>query len=1241
MAAAELPRPGVDVIQEFQSAAPTIIRPTLVPFVAGAAKEIVEVTTADGLLNAAAKQGSYEQLPRVISQTSFPSPRNNIAEVNVEESTIRAFFQFGGALRELERDPGEAFLVAQNLATRPSVRAGLFTTSSGLNLDGLILILAFDVTARLNTTKDVIVTFSGNSLTPAQIIAQINAAVGETVASYITVDTKTRIVLTSTEYGAAASVTVRAGGSANSLFGWPSANEVRVEGSGFRAQDLNNNTTLSPWIEWSKGAYLIDGVAQSSLPSYSDSSGSPTNGDGFGFTDSDGVFSASFIADTTLFTGNNSLDLKVGDQFVADGIAPNNALIMRVETARFKLGTLNTKLSVFGDNGKVTSAVYDQSSVNTLLSSVPFAPRYAWFQARGLSVSTSNQAAVLTGSAVGTSATTATVTAPSAPAGSAPFALAGLTLDVDVTIDGVLQDTYTFTFTGGPFADLAAIIAAIGTNIPGAFAHLSTDNTKLALSTVKTGAQQVIDVKSSSTGLVALGFVAATDYSATGTDVDFEATPAVLLGGTQSFNFAGTDGETFVVKTSTDGGSTWSTTKTYTFATGHLTFTDIDGLITELTTATRWNGGTLPTTFTISNDGNKIKLTTTGGGPLTAIKVDASSTAIGTGATTELLFTGDVPDIGESALLGQRLKFKLNNRSYVYDVTFVSASLIDAVTSINELVGWPVASVGGDDENQLVLTSTLKGYASKIEVISDSDTTLSSTLLGFGSGNRIATGSGRPNPDFYLDISGNVNLGGEVLRSQITGDPFSPGTSDVYIQYRGLRKDVSAIASSPALLRISNVADLQTVLSPIRADNPLALGFFFMMINAPNIECTGLGIDEISGEEPYGTPEAYARVTDFLESEEVYAIAPLTHNETVAQIFKAHIESMSAPDQKGERILFINPEIPTRRVNDVIVSSTGGETTATSNQFVLDVNPIAGLAQRSLDPSSLSVDDDVVLEISVEGVVRRYSVASINSTLCVLRTTFGTTENKDAFFTTTTLSETLINESWELYVRGTPLVIPGSSLPDKQAIAETIQAKAQAYQQRRLYYVFPDKVEATVAGSDQVIEGFYAAAAAVGMVARFPPQQPFTNLPITGFTGVVGATDYFSNKQLNIIAAGSYILMQEVQGAPLICRMQCSTNISTIETRELSITKIVDFCAKFLRTGLRTFIGTFNITQPFLDTLSTVIQGMLQFLVENGIILGGDLNNLIQSKDSPDTVLVDVTLDVPFPCNYIRLTIVI
>jgi hypothetical protein len=227
-------------------------------------------------------------------------------------------------------------------------------------------------------------------------------------------------------------------------------------------------------------------------------------------------------------------------------------------------------------------------------------------------------------------------------------------------------------------------------------------------------------------------------------------------------------------------------------------------------------------------------------------------------------------------------------------------------------------------------------------------------------------------------------------------------------------------------------------------------------------------------------------------------------------------------------------------------------------------------------------------------------------------------------------------------VRGAPLLIPGSILEDKDAIAETVAAANAGINNRRVFSFFPDSVVAAVSGLDEIMPMYYYCSAVSGMIAAQPPQQGFTNLPVTGFTGVQGSNDRFSTRQLNIMAGGgTYVVVQDADGAPVISRHQLSTDITSIETRELSITKVVDFVAKFMRAGLRNFIGTFNITQPFLDTLSTVIQGMLQFLSEGGVILGGDLNNLIQDKDAPDTVLVDVTLDVPFPANYIRLTLVI
>jgi len=122
-------------------------------------------------------------------------------------------------------------------------------------------------------------------------------------------------------------------------------------------------------------------------------------------------------------------------------------------------------------------------------------------------------------------------------------------------------------------------------------------------------------------------------------------------------------------------------------------------------------------------------------------------------------------------------------------------------------------------------------------------------------------------------------------------------------------------------------------------------------------------------------------------------------------------------------------------------------------------------------------------------------------------------------------------------------------------------------------------------------------------------------------------------------AGGTYIVVQDTPTAPLIARMALTTDMTSVETRTDSITKVVDFTAKFLRRMLRSFIGRFNITQGFLDSLSSVAQGGLGFLVENGVLIGGTLNNIIQDEANPDSVLVDVLIDPPYPCNYIRITL--
>jgi hypothetical protein len=436
-------------------------------------------------------------------------------------------------------------------------------------------------------------------------------------------------------------------------------------------------------------------------------------------------------------------------------------------------------------------------------------------------------------------------------------------------------------------------------------------------------------------------------------------------------------------------------------------------------------------------------------------------------------------------------------------------------------------------------------------------------------------------------------------------------------------------------------------MAPIDTTNPLGLGLFFALVNAPGVQVTGLGVDAANANEPFGTSEAFARAAEFLEAFEVYALAPLSPEQTVGQIFNTHASFMSEPSQKGERIALFNGTQPTNAPDTLVASGANGNTLGTSG-LTLDTgipNLSALLLNKGISPvGTIAISSGVFLDIASDAL--SYSIESISGSIVTIRTTFTPGTNDDDFYATTPLNTPplpaqLIQEAFAVRIRGAALVTP-DGLPDKNAIAAAYSQISQSYGNRRFWNTAPDQCAATIGGVEQLLPGFYMNAGIVGMIGQQPPQQSFTNFPMAGYTRVVGSSNYFSESQMNIMAAGgTYIIVQDAPSAPLIARMALTTDLTSVETRTDSITKVVDFTAKFLRRGLKNFIGRFNITQAFLDQLGTVIGGLGGYLVEVGVLVGFNLNNIIQDTEAPDTVLVDVLIDPPYPCNYIRITLVI
>ena len=630
----------------------------------------------------------------------------------------------------------------------------------------------------------------------------------------------------------------------------------------------------------------------------------------------------------------------------------------------------------------------------------------------------------------------------------------------------------------------------------------------------------------------------------------------------------------------------------------------------------------------------------------TALTLTGTGTAVAfTSPTASDVTTNTSDDSGADLLSGTRLAFMLDENPYLYEVDFTSNSLQDAIDDINALVGGST-DIASESGGALTLTSSFAGAASAIEV--DLTESTADTVLGFDATNNDDEGAGRPNPDFYQDGEGTVYIGANILRNRSTGVPYSLSSAlaDIYFDYVGLRLDVTSDAADASLLSFSDVDTMIAAIGPVSTDNPLALACFLQLSNAPSQSVSALGVSEVLPAAPMGTVTAYAKALNFLESKDVYAIAPLTDDPFVQQLFSTHVQSMSQPEERGERIVFIWQGQPSRAADTSVQSGTDAETNGTDNSVTLGTNPTSAIVGAGAsDPSALTVDDGIYMELVIVDLgvttVRNYSLSSQNGVLSTFRTSFASGENDDGFYSTTTLEgdSDYTGMTYAIRERGGELLVTGTTIPDYAAISEAAAAAGESYANRRVFHVYADSADTSIDGVVTNVPGYYICAAITGMVAEQAPQQPFTRLSMTGFSYVYGTDDTFSENQLDTIAdGGRYVMIN--QGGRIASRHQRSTASTSIEARELSITKAIDYLAKGLRATNRVYIGRFVINPGFIDQLVMSNEGFLARTVQSGVVNAASLKSVLQDESAPDTVLIEVEVAPAYPCNKIRITIV-
>lgn len=544
-------------------------------------------------------------------------------------------------------------------------------------------------------------------------------------------------------------------------------------------------------------------------------------------------------------------------------------------------------------------------------------------------------------------------------------------------------------------------------------------------------------------------------------------------------------------------------------------------------------------------------------------------------------------------------------------------------------------------------------------------TALSEKMIGDGGP------AGTPSPDLFVADSsssyateGTVRINPELLRVSVNGQPQvqplmdSTVYCDEVMAYVGLRLDVTPTADNPDLLQYSSATELVADLSPIDTTNPLALGLYYALVNSPGLTVYGLGVDEVSPSYPEGTLESYTECAEFLESRDIYSIVPLTHNEDVAKMLQIHVDSMSDPEMKGERILWWNPSMPVRERSTIIASGAKGNCSnpGVAVQFVFNTGlpdlparfTAAGISMPATPPAPES--EMIFVQLASQGS-KMYAVIKVSGPLMTLSEyssagaggaiAWTYTGALDGVFEANFWSGALVDEPFTVGKLGASLY---NSLGkyNKDKAAESIHNLGQEFADRRVRMIVPDEVIATIGGLEQAIAGYYACCCLAGMKSAQSPSQGFTNMRIAGIDRVQRTQGYFKESQLNIMAGGgAWILIPGPGGGGVVSRMSLTTDTSTVEFRQDSWTSAIDYGAKYMRIILRRVIGPTNITQAAIDLVASLVDSSLRFLIDNRIWTDGTLQKIEQSASEPDALDVGVTARIPYNLNYINVTITV
>ena len=433
---------------------------------------------------------------------------------------------------------------------------------------------------------------------------------------------------------------------------------------------------------------------------------------------------------------------------------------------------------------------------------------------------------------------------------------------------------------------------------------------------------------------------------------------------------------------------------------------------------------------------------------------------------------------------------------------------------------------------------------------------------------------------------------------------------------------------------IDDVANIDQIPGALDVDNPLKWGVFKALENS-----NGTMVMYTAVTDPTSL-DAWVQVLSVITGrDDVYGLVPLTHDVQVQNLFAAHVDDQSSPEQDLWRVAWFSlTGIPT-----IPIVSAGSEITGYLAATTTDGN--VALGTISADPDAIGTEYTIVIVPAANAGFITNAVQSGD----VVRTFYGTDGYGNETYQEYVIDVVQSEDQLRLLSGPSIAVSHAQRIEVWRNLSTTDEAAAigkaaGSWGDRRIRAVWPDQI----GSGGTLMDGFFLCCSLAGLSAGVVPQQGLTNLAITGYDDLSRTTSKFNSAQLNTMAgSGVWIVTQSPAGEVYSRHALTTGSYADINQREEMVTRNVDSISYQFANEFAPYIGVCNVTPSMQALLANVVGQLVSTLnVSIKKTLGPQLIDAQIVSLQPSLLLADryvllLNITIPYPLNVFEIHLIV